>query len=266
MEADEEPIDRKTLSSTPLLPPMMNATVEDVVEPVQSPLQSPTIADPEKTLSIVSLSETSQVLAFSSPPLSTKPSIASFHRGRASTFASTTEPPPLHVEEVIDEWSIKLGHANFTIDPKPYLPAVSDVETYDQLQKDWHTARDNYFKHRAKTAEHFGNNSKQYHLTEAKWHTIDAAWKRNAEVVATEASLHSGGSSPVVPAEPAPLTNMPTLTDPRCDGKFPTLGDQDIVGPMEVGPPLPQTQPPSPTGKLTTFLRHMFGRSRSATR
>jgi hypothetical protein len=262
-----EPFDRKALSSTPLLPPMMTSPLEAAVQPVQSPLQSPTVADPNKTLSIVSSTvETSQSIALPSPQLSTKPSIASFHRGRASTLASVADVPSLHIAETADKWSIKLGHANFIIEPAPYLPDVCDPETCRLLVVDWETARQQYFKHRARIIEHYGTNSKTYKLTEEKWLSIDAEWKKNTAIASTQASLESADASPVIPAEPAPLTSMPTLSDPRCDGKFPKLGDLDIVGPMEVAPPLSQTRPPSPTAKLVTFIRIMFGRSRSATR
>jgi hypothetical protein len=262
-----EPFDRKALSSTPLLPPMMKTSAEEAIKPVQSPLQSPTIADPNKTLSIVSSNaETSRFSALPSPPLSTKPSIASFQRGRASTLASVADVPPVYIEEIVDEWSIRLGHANFTIEPTPYLPEVCDTETCRLLVVDWEAARQQYFKHRARVVEHYGVGSKTYKLTEEKWLSIDARWRDNNAIASVQASLDSGAPSPVTPVEPAPLTSMPTLNDPRCDSKFPKLGDMDIIGQMEVAPPLPQTLLPSPSGKITDFFRSMFGRSRSATR
>jgi hypothetical protein len=172
----------------------------------------------------------------------------------------------LHIAESTDEWSIKLGHANFTIEPAPYLPEVCDSETCRILVVDWETARQQYFKHRARVIEHYGVGSKTYKLTEEKWSSIDAEWKKNNAITSAQASIDSTDASPITPAEPAPLTNMPTLSDPHCDGKFPKLGDLDIVGPMEVAPPPSRTSLSSPPGKLTTFFRSMFGRSRSATR
>lgn len=262
-----EPIDRRALASTPLLPPMMSAQFEEVVKPVQSPLQSPSIAEPNKTYSFVSsLADTPQLSAMSSPSLSTKPSIASFHRGRTSTLASVADVPPLHIEETIDEWSFKLGHSNFTIQPEPYVPDFCDAEACRVLVANWESARQQYFKHRARIVEHYGVGSKTYKLTEEKWLCIDAQWKKNNKLASKQAAIESDDDSPPAPAEPAPLTNMPTFNDPRSEGKFPKLGDQDIVGPMECVAPPPQTTPPSPSGKLTEFLRSMFTRSRSATR
>lgn len=258
-----EPFDRRALSSTPLLPPMMNAAEEKVVEPVQSPLQSPTVADPNKTLSMVSsIAEPPRMSSLPSPPLSMKASVASFRRGRTSTLASVTDVPPLHVEEQTDEWSNRLGHANFFIEPAPYVPDSCDASACRLFIADWDAARQNYFKHRARVAEHYGAGSKTYKLTEEKWRSIDALWK---EYSATASEL-CGQNSPITYSEPAPLSNMPTLSDPRCDGKFPVLGDKEIVGAMEVAPPLPQTSPPSPSGKIQAFFQSMFGRSRSATR
>lgn len=257
-----EPYDRRALSSTPLLPPMMNAAEEQVVQPVQSPLQSPTVADPNKTLSMVSsIAETSRIPNLPSPPLSMKASIASFPRGRTSTLASVTDVPPLHIEGKTDEWSIKLGHANFFIDPAPYIPESCDAEACRLFAADWDAARQAYFKHRARIAEHYGAGSKTYKLTEEKWRNIDELWKEYSAI----ASDQCGQGSIITYTEPALLSNMPTLSDPRCDGKFPNLGDQDIIGAMEVAPPLPQTSPPSPSGKIQAFFQSMFGRSRSAT-
>lgn len=245
----------------------MTDSEEERSEPVQSPLQSPAIADPEKTFSMVSTTAgTEQISELPSPRLSTKPSIASFHRGRTSTMASVIDVSPLNVEGPTDEWSVKLGHANFFIEPAPYMPEVCDADSCRLLVGDWEAARQQYFKHRARIIEHYGANSKTYKLTEEKWLTIDAQWRKNNAIASALASIESPDASLVTPTEPAPLTNMPALSDPRCDGKFPKLGDLDIVGPMEVAPPLAQTSPPSPTAKLTTFFRSMFVRSRSATR
>jgi hypothetical protein len=170
--------------------------------------------------------------------------------------------PPLHVEDVTDDWSVRLGHNNFSINPAPYVPESCDTEACRLFVADWESARQAYFRHRARVAEHYGAGSKTYKLTEEKWLSIDALWKQYS----TTAAELCGQGSPIACVEPAPLSNMPTLSDPRCDGKFPHLGDQDIIGAMEVAPPLPQTMPPSPSGKIQAFFQSMFGRSRSATR
>jgi hypothetical protein len=191
-----------------------------------------------------------------------KPSVASFQRGRASTLASVTDVCPLHIEERADEWNVRLGHANFFIDPAPYIPETCHADTSRLFIADWDAARQAYFKHRARIAEHYGAGSKTYKLTEEKWHSIDSQWKAYSAIAAGQC----GQESTITYDEPAPLSNMPTLSDFRCDGKFPNLGDQDIIGAMSVAPPLSQTSPPSPSGKIQAFFQSMFGRSRSATR
>jgi len=268
---ESEPVDRKTFASTPLLPPMMNCPVEEQEE-LQSPLQSPSIADPDKTLSVVSIGSVLSLphvqgfSALSSPSLSTKPSISSFQRMRTNTMASTapaTELPPLFIADPTDEWSIKLGHANFNILPKPYLPEVFNFHTCRQLFNDWELARANYFRHKHRTVEHYGGNSKTFNLTEAKWAEIDAQWRKNNEYATLQSGYRGTTSVPITPTEPLSLTSVPTLNDPRSPGKFPMLGDQDIVGQMVQVAPQPQHQ-----GKITTFFKNMFGgtRLRSATR
>jgi hypothetical protein len=269
---ESEPVDRKTFASTPLLPPMMASQVAEEEE-TQSPLQSPSTADPDKTLSMVSIASpvsTPQLRGFSGlslPSLSTKPSISSFHRMRTSTMTSTmpspsiTDVPPLFIADPMDEWSIKLGHANFTISPEPYVPEVFNFQTCRQLFADWELARANYFRHKHRTIEHYGGNSKTFKLTEQKWAEIDAQWRRNKEYTTSQAGYRSTDSIPITPTEPATLTMVPTLNDPRCPGKFPKLGDQDIVGQMVQVAPLPQQ------GKIISFIKTMFRtRSRSATR
>jgi hypothetical protein len=266
---ETEPEENQTFASTPLLPPMMNAPVEEEEE-VQSPLQTPSTADPDKTISMVSIgtpAHTPQCQSFSalsSPALSTKLSIASFHRARTNTMSSplTSNTVPLFLADPNDEWSLKLGHANFTIEPEPYVPEVSNMQTCRELFSDWETARANYFRHKHRVVEHYGGNSKTFKLTEQKWAEIDAQWRKNHDLATSLAGYRSNHALPLTPAEPTMLTMIPTLNDPRSAGKFPVLGDQDIVGQMvQVAP-----QPPVPS-KFTSFFKTMFGgRSRSATR
>jgi hypothetical protein len=247
----------------------MNVPVEEE-NLVQSPLQSPSTADPDKTMSMVSIgtpAHTPQFQAYSamsSPALSTKPSIASFTRARTSTMTApvSTDMTPLFLADPNDEWSLKLGHANFTIAPEPYLPEVSNHQTCRELFNDWEMARANYFRHKHRVVEHYGGNSKTFKLTEQKWAEIDARWRKNHDLATSLAGYRSSDALPVKPAEPTMLTMIPTLNDPRSAGKFPKLGDQDIVGQMvQIAP-----QPPVPS-KFSSFFRTMFGgRSRSATR
>jgi hypothetical protein len=167
----------------------------------------------------------------------------------------------------MDEWSIKLGHANFTITPEPYVPDVCDGQACCQLFADWEQARANYFRHKHRTIEHYGVNSKTFKFTEQKWAGIDTQWRKNNEALTRMIASKSSDDVPTTPTEPALLTTIPTLNDPRSEGKFPKLGDQDIVGPMEqIAARVQDTLPQQ--GKMITFFKSIFrgGRSRSATR
>lgn len=239
----EEPIDREMLASTPLLPPMVTALLQTDDGPLQSPLQSPTVAESSGHFSMVSSpTHTPQLRAIPSPPLSTKPSIASFHRTRTGTLPPS-DVPPLFITDPNDEWSIKLGHANFTIFPKPYLPGHFNADTYHRLVADWEEARINYFKHQHRTLEHYGPNSKTFKLTEQKWAEIDAQWRRNKDWTAAEAAKTSDEALQPTPAEPATTLPMPLVHDIKGDGKFPMLGDEGIVGPMKQEAPRMQLVP-----------------------
>ncbi|KAF2418764.1 hypothetical protein EJ08DRAFT_551924, partial [Tothia fuscella] len=260
----EEPFNRQDLASTPLLPPMMDCPWSNDNN-IQSPLQSPSIADPAKTLSIVSSqAETPLLRGLPSPSLSSRPSVASFHRNRTGTGTPSTLPascdvPFLFLADPNDEWSIKLGHANYSIQPEPYVPEVCDASSCRQLVADWELARTNYFRHKHRTIEHYGSNSKTFKLTEQKWAHIEAVWKKNNDLANIEAARNSTEAYPIIiPNEPAPLTTMPTLDDPRNEGKFPKLGDQDIVGPMEQI--AARAQPPARQSNVVKFLSHIFGR------
>lgn len=264
----EEPIDREKLASTPLLPPMVTTLPRMEYEPLQSPLQSPTVAESSGYFSTVSSpADTPQLGGIPSPPLSTKPSIASFHRVRVGTLP-LSEVPPLIIADPNDEWSMKLGHANFTIFPEPYLPDSFTADTYHRLVADWEEARINYFKHQHRTLEHYGANSKTYKLTEQKWAKIDAQWRRNKDLTAIEASKTSDEALPPAPVELATLLPMPVVHDIKNDGKFPILGDEGIVGPMKQEAPRIQIEPIRRNAflKLIDSLKppvSLFGRPRA---
>lgn len=270
---EEEPFNRRGLASTPLLPPMMSCPWGNDSTP-QSPLQSPSIADPNKTFSTInSPVGTPHLRALPSPSLSSKPSVASFHRSRTGTgppppLPASSDVPFLFIADPTDEWSIKLGHANYSISPEPYIPEVCDALSCRQLVADWESARTSYFRHKHRTIEHYGSNSRTFMLTEEKWARIELLWKKSNDLAIAEAARNSTGSEIITPTEPAPLTTMPTLDDPRSDGKFPKLGDQDIVGPMEQI--AARVQPlPSRQNNVSKFFSNIFGRparSRSATR
>lgn len=256
-----ESMDQEVLATTPLLPPMMGG-FWGCENRVQSPLQSPSIAN--KTFSTISSPVATPPLhGYPSPALSTKPSVASFHKSRTGTLPASSDVPPLFISDPTDEWSIKLGHGNFTIEPAPYVPEVCDVASCRQLVADWELARTNFFRHKHRTIEHYGSNSKTFKLTEQKWAEIDAQWRRNNDFVTTEAARNSTDDYPITPTEPAPLTLMPTLDDSGREGKFPKLGDQDIVGPMVQAEARPQ---PPPRQNSVAKLFSIFSRSRSATR
>ena len=250
----------ETLATTPLLPPLMmphNVTEE----PLQSPLQSPAIADQESIYSIHTPIETPRLPGITSPPLSAKPSISSFNRQRGITpLLPSSEIPPMTIADPSDEWSLKLGHANFTITPGPYVPSTFDLRTLKQLRVDWDLARCNYMKHSMRTGEHYGATSKIYKLAEEKWASIDAQWKKNVDqaTCATancrDSPLSISQSSAV---EPVPLMKMPSLNGPKSEGKFPKLGDEDVVGPMEqISPPV---QPQRKASRKATFFKFFQG-------
>lgn len=242
---EEEPVQ----ATTPLLPPIM-MELSSKNFPMQSPLQSPTVAETPSLPSSTTPFGTPQLHYLPSPPLSTKPSIASIHqRSRAGTVVPSSDIPPLQMLgecDDDDEWSARLGHANFTISPGPYLPNAFDMETFKQLREDWDHARHSYAKHLARTGEHYGATSKTYLWSEEKWASIDAEWKKNNAAM-TEALGHlvarsSGGDvdssdstcSSNVLEQPPNRVIVPEIHDPT--GKFPDMGDEDIVGPMAVGP------------------------------
>ncbi|KAF5017555.1 hypothetical protein F66182_10502 [Fusarium sp. NRRL 66182] len=260
---EREDLERERgLATTPLLPPLMTSPLSG--PPPESPLQSPTIAPPSSTTEVPS--PVPSATQFPRPSLSTKPSMSSFR------FGSTTPDVPLPLPSILqehDEWSDRLGHANFTITPQPYEPETANVDSLRQLRNDWDTARCNYTKHLVRTGENYGETSKIYALTEAKWTDIEKRWRTTHDALmaqiaeatssapgSTSASrsrsrgrgrsrANSGGS---ILGRPPPMDEIfagmqwkrledglpsaiPRLVD--ADGKFPARGDEDIVGPMQ---------------------------------
>lgn len=236
--------DEEGTATTPLLPPIIAqfpSQLEDV--PFQSPLQSPsvapspTVAECDSPFSWQGPVHASKIPGLPSPPLSSRPSISSFHRQRSMGPPASSDIPPLLMTDSQDEWSIKLGHANFTILPEPYLPVDFDVDTCKQLRSDWNLARCKYTKHLVRTAEHYGATSKIHRLTEEKWAEVDALWKRYYDLYRSRAadSGHEAelSKSQCSVAGPNPLMKIPSLNGFHSEGKFPKLGDEGIVGPME---------------------------------
>lgn len=140
---------------------------------------------------------------------------------------------------------MKLGHANFNIEPEPYLPHEPTVDACRKLKADWEEAEHQFGKHLARTRAVYSSTSKVAQLTEEKWAAINALWKSNHEqvlakirtvdsveevdILSRQPSLH----------EPVPVTKIPSHL---VGGKFPAFGDRGIVGPMEVAKPLCQQQ------------------------
>ncbi|EEA27836.1 hypothetical protein TMatcc_003867 [Talaromyces marneffei ATCC 18224] len=244
LAADEED-EVGAKASTPLLPPVWSefpSTNPD--SEIASPLPSPTVADvfnEEDTLPAMTSTRTS---IHRSPPLSTKPSVSSLTtRARGMTLRTTISgegAPPLVLTEGDDEWSAKLGHANFTIHPEPYIPETSDARTFRQFRDDWDLARTNYAKHLVRTGEHYGETSMIYKFTKEKWETIEDEWKKNLETIVTN-DVKFGAILGLTKSNMSPTEaiKIPRIHD---NEKFPELGDEEIVGPMSVAPAIHSTQ------------------------
>lgn len=242
LDIDAEQVASERYATTPLLPPLLVKTRFDDA-PSQSPLQSPTVAD--ITQSVVATPMDSPTLrAYPTPPLSSKPSVASFKTSRPGHLVPSADIPPIMLADPNDKWAVELGHDNFTIHPEPYVPEVCDAASLRQLFADWEQARRNFTKHQVRMAEHNGVTSKTYLLCEKKWAEIDALWKKNNDLAISRATAIGEEPEPSSPLEPAPLSKMPSLNDPKSEGKFPKLGDEDIVGPMvRIAEQIPRTPP-----------------------
>jgi len=193
-----------------------------------------------------------------------------------------------------DEWSDRLGHANFTISPLPYKPEAANMEALRQLRADWDTARVNYTKHIVRTGEHYGQTSKTYAMTEEKWAEIEKTWRTNhdetmerilavsdAPAPSTSASRsrsrgrgrgRSGSGSAAVLGRPpndaifeglqwSRLEDGAPAAVPRMlynEGKFPALGDEDIVGPMVRDAVMVRARSEERHGR--SFWKHLAGK------
>lgn len=231
MEIDPEEVERERYATTPLLPPMLVPARNDDL-PASSPLQSPAVADATQSLGPTPAG-TPPTRTYPTPPLSSKPSFASIRGPNAGHMVASADIPPLMLARQDDPWANVLGHANFTILPEPYVPEVCDSASVEEHLAEWAQARRNYAKHQVRTAEHYGVTSKHYLLTEQKWAQIDAEWKKNHDLAKAHAIAIGQELAPYSPTEPGPLSKMPTLHDPKSEGKFPKLGDEDVVGPMQ---------------------------------
>ena len=253
---------------TPLLPILVDPTTPVEQTPQPSSFNASKYQDlgvesvyPELPLSIQA---TPRLSAIATPQLSAKNSISVI---RPSPVLSQEPGPQLDNLEASllsipddDEWSDRLGHANFVIRPEPYLPHWFSSETCAVLLADWDKARSEYSRHLARTGKHFGQSSKTYRLTEEKWAEIDGLWKRNYDEARSKTSL-SEGTPPDSPNEPAPVFKIPSL-----DQKFPELREYDIVGPMEraATPERAITQVRRTESRKTGFMKFFGGLNRRA--
>lgn len=276
-------------ATTPLLPPLLTDPFS--MPPRESPLQSPTVA-PSPTPTEIQ-SPPPSIAHFSRPSLSTKPSLSSFRQSPVSNELPL--PLPAILQEH-DEWSDRLGHANFTITPQPYKPETFNIDALRQLRADWDTARCNYTKHLVRTGENYGETSKIYALTEAKWTETERRWRSTYDelmehILATTKSApastsasrsrsrgrgrgrgRSGSGGAGLAGRPRAdeifagmewrrledgvPSAVPRLLD--ADGKFPARGDEDIVGPMQRDEVMVRAYSEERRG--TRFWKHLAGK------
>ncbi|PHH60714.1 hypothetical protein CDD81_1332 [Ophiocordyceps australis] len=257
----------RSMATTPLLPPLLTDPLQKPPpeSPIESPLQSPTVAPPSAATLVPGPS--SMTPRSSRPPLSSRPSLSSLRQ-----ISSSGTDLPLSLPSIMqdhDEWSDRLGHANFTITPIPYQPDCITTETVQKFLSDRNLASSNYAKHLLRVKEHYGHTSMIYAMTEMKWEETQTKWKsiyeaifnqncRSAPASTNHSRNHSRGrgrgrSSSSVGAVGRLDSNDDYLADvewrrvddchpgavPRmleslnAHGKFPCRGEEDIVGLME---------------------------------
>ncbi|KAH8422893.1 uncharacterized protein LDX57_000649 [Aspergillus melleus] len=232
-----DPEESAPQATTPLLPPFMgDEPVYPTTSRVHSPLQSPSVADMSEDVPDANVLQDPRLATLPSPSLSSKPSVASFNRPRAGTARTVSgEAPPFILSDPKDEWANRLGHANFNIQPEPYMPEVYDLESFRLLRAQWDLAQCNFAKHLVRTGEHYGITSNIYKLTEEKWESINNEWRRQHEAMLSQLEATEGPHLRLVNShcDPYEQFKIPRLHD----DKFPELGDGEIVGPMKIAPP-----------------------------
>lgn len=242
---------------TPLLPPVMKDLPHlDNETTINSPLQSPSVAND----GLDSISGRTSTGAQTTPETlpssfaSAHPSMSSISRQLALARTHAPDGAPMIMSDSDDVWSSKLGHTNFTIQPEPYLPEVSSLETFEEFRANWELARCNYAKHLVRTGEHYGITSNTYNLTQEKWESVNKEWKNNHDHLIAHLEDGCGNHLSLDPSDvthPGEATKIPGLHK----GKFPDLGDEDIVGPMLVEQrPASEEKPISKKGFLRFIL------------
>lgn len=244
-------------ATTPLLPPFMgDDPTSSVASRVQSPLQSPSVAGMTEEPLASSITEL-RLAGVPSPPLSSKPSIASFGRPTHTVRSTSGDASPFTLSDPKDEWANKLGHANFTIQPEPYVPEAYDMETFQHFRGQWDLARCNFAKHLVRTGEHYGVTSNIYRLTEEKWESINREWKHHHESMLSELDpSECAGLNQTKSHHPCEQLKIPRLHD---NDKFPELGDQEIVGPMKMAPAMGMSGPCRNRSLKRDFVRFFHG-------
>jgi hypothetical protein len=239
-ESEEKPIE--IVARTPLLPPVL--AKEPSIEELQSPLQSPNVDDtPSNPQS--PFDSPNPYSCLPSPPLSTRPSVASFHH---RAILPSSEIPVIRLADPPDEWAVKLGHANFTIAPEPYLPtAPINQAACRRLRSDWDVARQNFAQHLKRTGDVYNTNSKTYRLTEEKWASIEATWKSYLDQAIASVPVRppfpQNSSNRLSGEEAKMASKVVTLDVTKCKAKFPKPGKRGIVGPMEQAKPVIHHRP-----------------------
>jgi hypothetical protein len=254
----------RAMATTPLLPPLMTDPLGKPPLPL-SPLDSPSVAPSSAVTEVHS----PRIIPTPRQSIGSKPSMSSLRQASILTELPLPLPPSILLDQ--DEWSDRLGHANFTINPAPYGISEINVVTVNKFCDDWDAARVAYTKHLVRTGEHYGQTSKIYALTEAKWAETERKWKGYYSDIAREMQVNVKRSSSVLSrsrsrgrgrgrsesANPVgksrsrqdnedllvvmewrgrrgclPSAVPQMLEALDADGKFPHRGDEDIVGPM----------------------------------
>lgn len=223
---DPEPIDRQELAATPLLPPKVG-------EPTKGLLPSPEIGPRPQTFpQYDSPHENARRDRYSEPTTGTLAPVTL----RPTTFVM---PPP-------DAWSNRLGHANFTIQPEPYMPTLLDARACRRLARDWEEASIEWLRHQARTMEHYGANSRTYRLTVEKWAEVDARWKRCIdEANALVAAQGAGAAGP--PASGAAVAAASAAVAAACSGALSSRAAGPAAGVVTTNGEIPPT-PEFPDG------------------
>lgn len=254
----------RAMATTPLLPPLMTDPLGKPPLPL-SPLESPSVAPSSAVTEVHS----PRIIPTPRQSIGSKPSMSSLRQASILTELPLPLPPSILLDQ--DEWSDRLGHANFTINPAPYGISEINAVTVNKFCDDWDAARVAYTKHLVRTGEHYGQTSKIYALTEAKWAETERKWKGYYSDIARKMQVNVKRSSSVLSrsrsrgrgrgrsesANPVgksrsrqenedllvvmewrgrkgclPSAVPQMLEALDADGKFPHRGDEDIVGPM----------------------------------